>query len=201
MEYNNFITLEGGEGSGKSTLGKLLKKELEDKGCRVLLTREPGGDKISEQIRNIIMSYEIHPKTEAHLFAAARIEHIHNVILPALKKGMVVICDRYVDSSIVYQKYVGSVENVEEINEYAYKNCMPSKTFFLKINPEDALKRIANTDREINRFDKKDIKFHKKVYDSYLELSKLESRMIVIDANHAPEEILNDVMDKLENLC
>ncbi len=201
MEYNNFITLEGGEGSGKSTLGKLLKKELEDKGCSVLLTREPGGDKISEKIRDIIMSYEIHPKTEAHLFAAARIEHINNVILPALKKGMVVICDRYVDSSIVYQKYAGSVDNVEEINEYAYKNCMPSKTFFLKISPEDALKRIVNTDREINRFDEKDIEFHNKVYNSYLDLSKKESRFFEIDANHTSEEILKDVMSNLENLC
>lgn len=199
MDFNKFITLEGGEGSGKTTVANHLKTLLEAKGYEVVVTREPGGDITSEKIREIIMSSLVHPKTESHLFAAARIEHINNVIFPSLKAGKIVICDRYVDSSVVYQGYVLGVENVEEINEYAYKNCMPGKTFFFDIDCQVALKRLEDNARDKNRYDKKSFDFHDKIYAGYKDLVKVEKeRIIAVDATLSQEEVALEIMGNLE---
>lgn len=195
MYFDKFITLEGGEGSGKTTVAKNIKSILENSGYEVIITREPGGDETSEQIRRVILNNHIHPKTEAHLFAAARIEHINNVILPNLEKNKIVICDRYVDSSVVYQGYTLGVENIEEINEYAYKNCMPKYTFFLDIDSGEALQRLEDNSRKKNRYDKKEKEFHQQISKGYKRLAALEKdRFITIDATKSSDLIAKEII-------
>lgn len=196
--YKNFITLEGGEGSGKTTVAKMLEEYFESKGYKVLLTREPGGNEVAEKIRRIIMENPLHSLSEAYLFAAARIEHINNTILPALKEGKIVICDRYVDSSLVYQAYVGNVEGVRAINKYAYENCMPQKTFFFDITPIEAIQRINQNNREQNRFDKQEIEYHEKIYQGYLSLLEKEDRIIKVDAKNSPQNVFEEIKGYLE---
>mgnify|MGYP002711696352 FL=1 len=149
-----FVTLEGGEGSGKSTQLKLLEDYLDKGGYDVIYTREPGGTPISEEIRKILLggkNVEMSDETEALLFAAARAQHIKEKILPAIAEGKTVVCDRYVHSSLVYQGYArGLGEFVEKVNSYALENCMPDVTIFLDITPERAFARKGGAD-EIGR--------------------------------------------------
>jgi len=207
----SFITFEGSEGSGKSTAIKNLKEKLEGDGYDVVLTREPGGTKLSEDIRDFILSNETDPITEAFLFTAARRQHIVDVIEPALKAGKVVLCDRYVDSGIAYQGHALGVgmDLVEIINSFATQRTIPSLTLFFDIEPEKALERIHNdSNREINRLDLETIEFHEKVYEGYLkQVEKYPDRIKVIDAQKGIRDVSLDVykivkrevLDKLEN--
>ncbi len=198
MKRQNFITLEGGEGTGKTTTAKLLKETLEKKGYNVILTREPGGSLIGEQIRNIIFENEIDIEEEALLFAAARVDHINKVIIPNLNKNNIVICDRYVHSSIVYQQYVGGCQNVKSYNKYAFDNCMPEKTFFFDIEPIQALQRISKNKREENRFDKKSIDFHNNIYKAYKTIAKdYADDIITIDASLTSELIVEKIIKEM----
>ncbi len=201
MKTERFITLEGGEGSGKTTASKLLKEKLEKLGYEVVLTREPGGSSFSEKVRNLIMECDLNIEEEALLFAAARVNHIKEVIIPALNEEKFVICDRYVDSSIVYQSYVGECKNVYDYNRFAYENCMPNKTFFFDIVPEKALKRLEDNNREKNRFDKKGIKFHQKIYEGYKQVIQNEKRFTVLDATKTTEELVEEIMLTLGIRC
>lgn len=194
----NFYTIEGGEGVGKTTVIQMLKEKLEKSGRRVVITREPGGDKVAELIRNIILDNEIHLNTEILLFAASRSEHLQNVIIPALRQGKIVISDRYVDSSLVYQGSVQKGENVWEINNIAINGFLPRKTFLLDLEPAIAMKRISDNNREQNRYDRKEIEFHNKVRDGYRELAANNPRIVVIDADKAPDEITNDIYREIE---
>lgn len=196
-EFKNFYTLEGGEGAGKSSTALLIKKELEAKGYKVLLTREPGGEKIAEKIRNIILNNKISKKTEVLLFAAARIEHLEQKIIPALRNGEIVISDRYVDSSIVYQGIVGGISEVEEINKFAIGNKLPNTTFIFDIDPEIALNRIKANNRIENRFDKENLEFHKQIREGYLEIGKTSKRYKVIDANKTVIELTEEITSKI----
>lgn len=196
-----FISIEGPDGSGKSTQIELLKKYFENKEYNVLMTREPGGTRIGEKIREIILDnshVEMDYVTEALLYAASRAQHVSQVIKPALEAGKTVICDRFVDSSLVYQGVGrGLGDGVKIINDIAIRGCMPDITFFLKIDPEEGKRRIKSEDRlEMEKID-----YHNKVYHAYIELEKAyPERIKGVDASRGIEEIHKDIIECIENL-
>ncbi len=200
----NFITFEGGEGSGKSSAILEIKARLESNGYKVIVTREPGGIKISEDIRNLILDVdnkEMTYETEALLYAASRTQHLHQKVLPALNDGCIVLCDRYLDSSLAYQGYGRGLgfEDVLDINKYALKY-MPEKTFFIDVQPEVALKRIANRDK-IDRLDLEEVSFHDKVYQGYLEVARVYNKRVEIINGTLPlEEIIEILYNKILNI-
>ena len=175
-----FITFEGGEGTGKTTQINILKKYLEDQGLEVIITREPGGVISAENIRAVIFDNEIDPITETMLYAAARREHYIKKIKPALDAGKIVICDRFIDSSIVYQGIVRGVgvDLVENINKYAINNVEPDLTIFFDLDPETGLKRVSLRNEQMNRFDNESLDFHLKVRKGYNLLSKTRNRFV-----------------------
>lgn len=200
-----FITFEGPDGSGKTTIANLVYKKLTEKGNEVLLTREPGGSEIAEQIRNIILdrkNTEMDKKTEALLYAAARRQHLVEKVLPALKENKIVICDRFVDSSLVYQGVARGIgiEKVYNINLFAIEDIMPNFTIFFDIDPEEGIKRTKKDNkRTLDRLDLEDLSFHQKVYDGYKEVIKrYPNRIITIDASKSIENVLEDVMKIIE---
>jgi len=197
-----FITLEGVEGSGKTTVAKGLIKILEDNGHDVIYTREPGGNKIAESIRNVILdttNTDMDARTETLLYAAARRQHLVDVIEPALKASKIVICDRFIDSSIAYQGYARSIgpELVEFINDFAIDGKRPDLTFLIDVKPEVGLARInKDKDREINRLDLEALDFHQQVYNGYLNLAKIEKnkdRIKIIDGERVVAGIVTDI--------
>ncbi len=203
MSKGLFVSFEGGEGSGKTTIISNLITRLSTTNLDYIITREPGGCNISEQIRDIVLNVEntaIHKRTEALLYAASRSQHVEEVLRPALDDGKLVLCDRYVDSSIIYQGYARSndVEDIWMINNFAMDQVVPDITFFFDIKPEDALHRLEKYSREMDRLDLEDISFHQKVYDGYKELAKQE-RFITIDATASVEEIVCEVFEILLN--
>ncbi|QHI73990.1 dTMP kinase [Aminipila terrae] len=202
MKRGLFISIEGPDGSGKSTQIRLLKEYLSKNGRQAILTREPGGTIISEKIREIILDkkyIEMDPMTEALLYAASRCQHVAEVIKPALEEGKTVICDRFVDSSIAYQGYGRQLgEAVRIINEYAVAGCMPDITFLLKVEPSVGKKRIR--EEEQDRLEKEKLEFHNAVFTGYLELEKLyKDRIIGIDASKGIDEISNEIILQIQN--
>lgn len=201
MKKSLFVTLEGCEGSGKSTLSKRLKKNLEKLGYDVLLTREPGGTQFAEQIRGAIMANDISPETELLLFAAARREHYLNVIKPAMETGTVIICDRFTDSTQAYQGNGDGVDKnqINAINTIALGD-HPDKiidlTLFLDVSPEVGLKRISDNNRETNKMDEKGLDFHKRVYQGYKEMEQLD-RVVTIDAQCPWNRILQQGLNAI----
>lgn len=198
-----FITLEGGEGSGKSTLILSLKEFLESQGYKVTVTREPGGIELAEKIRGLIMDNEMDSMTEALLFASARREHLVQRVIPALERGEIVLCDRFVHSSLVYQGIVGElgVETVSALNSVAVGAHMPAFTLLLDIEPEEGIKRISTNDsREVNRFDKNSMDFHHRIRAGYNSLVDLfpEHNIKTIDASGTPEEVFTEGKKVLE---
>lgn len=200
-----FITMEGTDGAGKTTQIKLLEEYLIHKGYKVVCTREPGGTPISEKIREIIIdknNTEMTDMTEALLYAAARAQHVDEVILPALKEGGIVISDRFVDSSVVYQGFARSIGErlIKNINKYAVGDLEPDITFFLKLKPEDGLTRKRNQ-AELDRLEAEKFSFHQRVYDGYVRLSKrCKSRIQVVDALKPVEEIHNVIVSGVDSL-
>lgn len=192
-----FVTLEGGEGSGKTTLIQSLKTHLEEQGYKVLVTREPGGIPVAEQIRAVILGNEMDAMTEALLFASARREHLVQKVIPALERGEVVLCDRFVHSSLVYQGLLGGLglQTVADINRMAIGSYMPDFTLFLDIEPELGLQRIsANSEREVNRWDIKTIEFHHDIRNGYKLLAKKfpEHNIKRIDASGNQQEVFEE---------
>ncbi len=187
-----FISLEGGEGSGKTTTSQILAERLRAEGYDVVLTREPGGIDVAEKIRNIIFDYELDEKTEVLLFAAARIEHLEHIIKPAIAGGKIVICDRYIDSSIVYQGVARNqgIDAVRDLNYWATNKYLPDMTLFYDIEPEIALARINQDEREVNRFDKEKMEFHKNIYNAYKELAESTERIKTINANDTIDNVV-----------
>jgi dTMP kinase len=185
-----FITLEGPEGSGKTSVMKEVIARLRQEGFVIEETREPGGTPIAEQIRQVILNNEntkLDPRAEALLLAASRRQNLVEKIWPALKAGKIVICDRFIDSSLAYQggaRGLG-IEPVLNINLFATESSYPQLTLLFDIPPELGLKRIAaNANREINRLDLEQLSFHQKVRDTYLTLAKrFKDRFIIIDAS------------------
>ena len=201
-----FITLEGPEGSGKSSAIKIVKEALENLGHQLVMTREPGGTPISEQIRNVILDKDntaMDSRTEALLYAASRRQHLVEKIWPALKEGKIVFCDRYLDSSLSYQGHARGlgIDDILKVNEYATEGTFPHITFLFDIDPELGLERInKNKDREVNRLDVEKLSFHQKVREGYLILSKrFPDRYIVIDASRPLEEVASNVLNHILN--
>ncbi len=197
-----FITFEGCEGVGKSRQIKLLEEYLKARGVDYYLTREPGGAKISEKIREIILdkeNSEMIPECEALLYAASRAQLLNQVLKPELEKGRLVICDRYVDSSLAYQGYARGLgyEFVAQINGYALKNYSPNYTVFLNLSPQKAFERKGGADVG-DRVELSGREFHEKVYEGYLELAKkFPERFIVIDASGTKEQTHEKIVNAL----
>lgn len=199
-----FFSLEGCEGSGKSTIAKLLAEALTKKGFRVVLTREPGGIEIAEQIRNVILdrkNINMDAKTEALLYAAARRQHLVEKIIPELEKGSIVLCDRYIDSSLTYQGYARGlgIEEVLTINKFAIEDYMPDLTIYLDVSPEVGLARInRDKDREVNRLDVESLQFHTKVREGYhILLKRYPDRITMIDAQNDIDIVYREVSNKI----
>ncbi len=202
MKRGLFITFEGPDGSGKSTQIKKLKNKLESIGFETVLTREPGGTAISENIREIILDVknsEMDSLTESLLYAAARSQHVSQVIIPALSAGKTVICDRFMDSSIAYQGYGRKLgDQVKIINEYAVRGISPDITFLLLLEPSIGKGRIK---REYDRLESEKNTFHEDVYQGYMELAKGNpNRIITIDATKSIVEIEKEIELYLEKL-
>ncbi len=204
-----FITLEGPEGSGKTTAVEATVKKLQEMGYEIVRTREPGGTPIAEQIRNVILdkaNTAMDERTEALLYAASRRQHLVEKVWPALKEGKIVICDRYLDSSLAYQggaRGLG-IDEVLNVNLFATENTWPDLTLLFDIKPEVGLARInANSDREVNRLDLEKIDFHNKVRESFLALAKrFPDRYVIIDASMDREEVAKATMEAiLSRLC
>ncbi|MEK3888914.1 dTMP kinase [Bacillus sp. FSL K6-3431] len=191
-----FITIEGPEGAGKTTIIQRLAKEIGNNGVDVVLTREPGGIQISEQIRETILDPKntaMDARTEALLYAAARRQHLVEKVVPALEKGAVVLCDRFIDSSLAYQGHARGlgIEEVLLINQFAIRDLMPDKTLYFDIAPEIGLRRIEeHAGREINRLDLEKLEFHYKVREGYqILLEKFPERIISIDASASIQNV------------
>ncbi|MCD6102282.1 MAG: dTMP kinase [Candidatus Cloacimonetes bacterium] len=204
-----FITFEGIEGCGKTTQAKLLAEELRIQDCKVLFTREPGGPRISEKIRDILLNKEfteMHRLTEVFLYMASRSQHTIEWILPALKKGIIVICDRYYDSTYAYQGAAREIsyKDIDFINKIATGGLKPDITFVLDLPVEIGLARVQNTvdpSKGIDRLERENIKFHQKVREGYLELAKAEKdRIIVLDGQEKVEIIHRKIMIHISNL-
>ena len=200
MSY--LINLEGGEGSGKSTVLKMLATALEEKGFSVVCTREPGGIDIAEQIRQVILDRNntaMDARTEALLYAAARRQHLVEKIIPALEAGSIVLCDRYIDSSLAYQGYARGLgmEEIFAINKFAIDEYMPDLTLYFDVNPKVGLARIEkDSDREINRLDVESMKFHYKVREGYLLLlSQNPERIRLINAENELDIVYADALE------
>jgi dTMP kinase len=197
-----FITFEGGEGSGKSTQAKLIAEHLIKSGKKVVLTREPGGTELAEKIRNLLLgSSEINdPMTELLLLTAARKNHIQNLIMPALNDGKIVISDRFLDSTLVYQGYVKKLEiqKIMTISKAAFDEFMPDITFLIDIDPQVGKDRIAKNRNETNHYDKKNLEFHESIRKAYLEIANLNSKRIkVIDGSLTLEQVTKNILSQL----
>lgn len=200
-----FITLEGPDGSGKSTVSRMLVSYLRQKSLRVTLTREPGGTDISESIRKIILdnkNTEMKNTTETLLYAASRAQHVGEKIIPAIVADRIVICDRFVLSSLVYQG-IGrglGVENVKVINDFATTGLEPDLVLFFDIDPKRALTRKTRRSKA-DRLEKEKIEFHQSVYEGYKSLLDTYSgKTQIIDASKSKTEVFEQVKKVVDNL-
>ncbi|MDI6453288.1 dTMP kinase [Peloplasma aerotolerans] len=196
-----FITFEGGEGTGKTTLIKdiaVILGELHD----VITTREPGGSMIAEAIRDIILNPKykgVTPYTEALLLAASRAQHLDEVILPALKQNKIVLCDRYLDSSLAYQAHARGLgfDFVLSINKYATQN-MPNLTFYIDLDPKVGISRISNREK-YDRLDQETFIFHEMVREGYLKIAQMyPERMVTINGDQPIEVITNQIVQRIK---
>lgn len=201
MKNGFFITFEGPDGAGKTTIISMVAKEL--KGA--LLTREPGGIDIAEQIRTVILDKEntaMDSRTEALLYAAARRQHLVEKVKPALEDGKVVLCDRFVDSSLAYQGHARGlgIDEVYSINQFAIDKMMPDLTIYFDIEPELGLQRInKNKGREVNRLDLEHLDFHQKVREGYhMVLERFPNRIVKIDASGEVNDVYSTTMDVIK---
>ena len=200
------ITFEGGEGTGKSTQSKLLYDYLKSKTTDVILTREPGGCTESENIRNLLVKGNINkwdPITESLLHNAARREHIKNIIKPALLKNKIVICDRYIDSTMAYQG-IGQGVNSNFLNilsKEITENIVANITFIFDIDPDISLKRAKKRDKNINnRYENFDISFHRNIRNYFKSLINSNKRYILINASNSIEEIHLKILKPINDL-
>ena len=198
-----FITFEGCDGCGKSTQLKLLSDYLTQNGIEHIFTREPGGGKISESIREILLNgknAEMTDECEALLYAAARMQHLADRVEPALAQGKLVVCDRYVDSSLAYQAYARGLglDFIQKINACALEKYPPDVTVFIDLTPEDAFKRKHGAD-ENDRLEQAGMAFHKRVYEGYKAVEKAyPNRVVSVDGKQTPQQIFAQVLQILK---
>ncbi|WP_217597057.1 dTMP kinase [Cohnella sp. GbtcB17] len=205
MTRGHFITIEGNEGAGKSTIAVMMLDYLREKGLTVVATREPGGIAIAEQIRAIVLdngNTAMDGRTEALLYAAARRQHFVEKIVPTLEQGKTILCDRFVDSSLAYQGFARGlgIDEVMSINAFAIEGVFPDLTIYLDVDPEVGIERIhAHGDREINRLDLESMAFHHRVREGYLKaLARYPDRIVRVDANPAVEDVFAAVAGVLD---
>ncbi|MBU0439355.1 dTMP kinase [Staphylococcus succinus] len=195
-----FITFEGPEGSGKTTVIQQVAQKLESK-YNVVMTREPGGVKTGEQIRELLLEGDgMDERTEALLFAASRREHLVGKVIPSLNEGKIVLCDRYIDSSLAYQGYARGIglAEVKSINEFAIDGLYPDITIYLDVSVDIGRKRILKNQRVQNRLDQESVNFHEKVVEGYKKIIHNESeRFIVIDADRNIEEVVSAAYESI----
>ena len=200
-----FITLEGGDGAGKSTQIRNIEKFFAEKGLVVVRTREPGGTEISEKLRAILLdshNTEMSPVTEMMIYAASRAQNVREFIIPALERGEIVICDRFVDSSIAYQAYGrGLGDMVAEVNKYATGGLTPDITFWMDIDPEAGKARAAKAG-DLDRLELEEMEFHYRVYRGYQKIAEDDPcRVMRIDASDTVDNIRDSICSYLEELC
>lgn len=200
-----FIALEGPDGSGKSTTMELIIEYFNGKNIDFIATREPGGTNIGEKIRHIILDEEnthMAPETEALLYAASRGQHVHEKILPALESGKIVLCERFILSSLAYQG-VGrdlGVERVEMINDFAIDGLRPDLTLFFHVDPVLTLERKLK-ENKVDRLEKEGSLFHKRVYNGYIDLLNTYSNKVeIIDASKTIEEVFKQSIISIEHI-
>ena len=205
-----FVTFEGGEGAGKSTQIRLLAEALRERGLTVLMTREPGGSKGAEAVRHVLLSGAAEPygiRMEAILFAAARSDHVEQAIRPALSRGTVVLCDRFMDSSRVYQGITGNLEQpfIEALERVAINGIVPDCTIIFDlpaaVGLERARKRSAGPEEQPDRFEKEKLETHEKRREAFLDIAEREPlRCRVVDATKTQEAIAAEVLAIVEPL-
>ena len=205
-----FITFEGPDGSGKSTVIKAVYERLINDGYSVILTREPGGTPIAEKIRDVILDNSntaLDARTEALLYAASRRQHLVEKIWPAIKEGKIVLCDRFLDSSLAYQgegRKLG-IENILNVNLFATENTYPDLTLFFNISPEEGLKRVSKDKKRVaDRLDNENANFHQTVYNGFLKVNSMyKDRIQIVDATKSLNEVIENaykiIKSKLEN--
>jgi len=196
-----FISFEGNDGSGKSSCLESILKKLQELKYDVIYTREPGGSYIAEKIREVILDKDnlgMDPVTEAYLYAASRREHIQKKIIPSINEGKIVLCDRFIDSSLAYQGYARGkgFEYIYNLNQYATEGLLPDLTILVCVKPEIGMSRISKSERDKDRLELEKMDFHNKVYEGYLELAKqFPDRIKVIDGEKTQEEVLKEAED------
>ena len=202
---NLFITFEGPEGSGKTSVIEGVRDYFTQQGYDILTTREPGGSNIAEAIRDIILSKEnteMDAHAEALLFAASRSQHFYEKVKPALEQGKLVLCDRFIDSSLAYQGHARGlgIDNVYEINKFGIKNAMPDLTIYIDVPAEVGLNRVFNNTRKVDRLDLETIEFHKLVCEGYKIIAdRFQDRIVSIDGTKAVEEVVKAAIKVIED--
>ena len=206
--HNRFITFEGGEGAGKSTQIQRVKSYLTESGFDVVITREPGGTDVAEALRDIIVKdngYDLSPEMELSIISSGRLHHLENLIIPALESGKFVLCDRYIDSTYVYQGYCGNI-NTDKITEL-HKNILadnfilPVKTFFIDVDTEIGLMRSGGGQKNEDRFENKGLEFHEKIRASFQDLTnKNPQRIIKIDGSGDLESVTNHIINEMDKV-
>lgn len=201
-----FITFEGNDGSGKSSVIEAIKNELSNMGFDIIHSREPGGSKIAEKIRDVILDIDnlgMDDKTESLLYAASRREHITKTIKPALEDGKIILCDRFIDSSLAYQGYARGIgiENVYEMNKFATDGLLPDLTLLVCVKPEVGLNRIKSNNRgALDRLEVEKMEFHKKVYDGYLKVQEMfPERIKIVNGENTREKVREDALEIVLN--
>lgn len=206
MTKGKFISLEGPDGSGKTSVVRELKKMLEAKGYDVLTTREPGGSPIAERIREVILDVDntaMDARTEALLFAASRRQHLIETVLPAIERGQIVITDRFVDSSIAYQGIARGipVEEIWAINKFGIEDHMPELTLLVDVPAEVGLERIykARGLRQFDRLDQESIDFHQMVREAFLNFERENDRIVLVNGNQSVQEVAKECLSVLKD--
>ena len=200
-----FITFEGGEGCGKSTQIAALKARLEAMGKTVVQTREPGGTALGESVRNLLQYDDagqgMSPEAELLLFAASRAQHVRELIAPAIAEGQIVLCDRFLDSTTVYQGVARAIDSkkVDTINQFAIGDTNPDLTILIDLPPEIGLARVhARSDGQLDRMEKEAIEFFQAVRQGYLDLAKSEpKRFLVLDGSQTVEELETQIWQRV----
>lgn len=203
-----FITFEGGEGAGKSTLIRRIQEYFSTHGANVVITREPGGTKLGDVVRGLVLDKNspvpLVPKAELLLILAARAMHVEELVRPALAKGSVVLCDRFGDSSIAYQGFARGLgpEVVAGLSDYSTGHLTPDLTFYLDVNPDVGFERMRLSDREQDRIEQETANFHHQVREGFLEIAKLNPKRVkILNAHQSPDEVYQEAIGYIVRLC